>query len=79
MPRDPRQQEAWNREIQDAYGATLRASRPDMQQGSPSEDPAIPAGLVSGLKQLAQLHRSGALTDEEFTAAKTKLLSSESV
>ncbi|GAA2241564.1 hypothetical protein GCM10010413_49970 [Promicromonospora sukumoe] len=36
--------------------------------------PPTPAGLTEQLASLAQLHRSGALTDEEFTAAKTRLL-----
>jgi len=31
-------------------------------------------GHVEGLQRLAELHRSGALTDEEFAAAKAKLL-----
>jgi Short C-terminal domain len=30
--------------------------------------------LTTKLKQLAELHQSGVLTDEEFTAAKQKLL-----
>ncbi|WP_026931049.1 SHOCT domain-containing protein [Glycomyces tenuis] len=30
--------------------------------------------VITKLDQLAQLHASGALTDEEFAAAKTKLL-----
>lgn len=39
--------------------------------------PAAPAGndLTSQLNQLAQLKASGVLTDEEFAAAKAKLLS----
>jgi len=38
--------------------------------------PAATPGLdpVAQLQQLAQLHESGALTDEEFAAAKQKLL-----
>jgi hypothetical protein len=32
--------------------------------------------LLTKLNQLAQLHQSGILTDEEFTAAKQKLLAS---
>lgn len=40
---------------------------------------AAPAGggdLVAQLKQLGELHAQGAITDEEFTAAKAKLLGS---
>jgi hypothetical protein len=29
---------------------------------------------TSGIERLAQLHASGALSDEEFTAAKAKIL-----
>jgi hypothetical protein len=32
--------------------------------------------LMTQLTQLAQLHQAGALTDEEFTAAKAKILAS---
>jgi hypothetical protein len=40
--------------------------------------PAAPAGddITAKLNQLAQLHASGVLTDEEFAAAKQKLLTS---
>ena len=40
--------------------------------------PASPAepDLMARLQQLAQLHDSGVLTDEEFAAAKQKLLTS---
>lgn len=36
--------------------------------------PDTGADTVAQLQQLAQLHESGALTDEEFVAAKQKLL-----
>ena len=45
----------------------------------PPPPPAAPAGggdLVAQLKQLGELHTQGAITDEEFTAAKAKLLGS---
>jgi hypothetical protein len=38
----------------------------------PGPDPA--AGIVTQLEQLATLHASGALTDEEFDAAKARIL-----
>lgn len=44
---------------------------------TPSEAPAAaasPAGDTDELERLAQLRTSGVLTDEEFTAAKAKLL-----
>lgn len=40
------------------------------QYAPPAADPA------DELEHLAQLHASGALTDEEFTAAKAKILGS---
>ena len=39
------------------------------------EAPAAPAGIdMEQLKQLGELHTAGVLTDEEFAAAKAKLL-----
>jgi hypothetical protein len=50
-----------------------------MQQApsaSTQQAPAAPATspMLDQLNQLATLHQQGALTDEEFTAAKAKLL-----
>jgi hypothetical protein len=36
--------------------------------------PIPPVGLTTELQKLAELHKSGVLTDEEFTAAKKKVL-----
>jgi hypothetical protein len=41
----------------------------------PAPDPAAGSDTIAQLQQLTQLHDSGALTDEEFTSAKQKLLS----
>lgn len=57
---------------------------PQQQYAAPPPPPpppaaAAPAGggdLVGQLKQLGELHTQGAITDEEFTAAKAKLLGS---
>ncbi len=59
---------------------------PQQQYAAPPPPPpppppaaAAPAGggdLVAQLKQLGELHTQGAITDEEFTAAKAKLLGS---
>jgi len=48
---------------------------PQYQQPEPAAEPA-PAGddLVGKINQLAQLRDSGVLSDEEFSAAKGKLL-----
>lgn len=49
--------------------AAGRASRPTVPQGSsPSEDWTVK------LRELSDLHASGALTDQEYAAAKSKLL-----
>jgi hypothetical protein len=59
--------------------AEMQAQMQAMQaQQAPSPAPAAPAGdgdLTSKLKELAELKAAGILTDEEFAAAKAKLLS----
>jgi len=49
------------------------------QQGAAEAQAAAPAAaptkdVTAELQKLADLHKSGVLTDEEFTAAKKKLL-----
>lgn len=44
------------------------AAQQGMMQAAPAEDP------TAQIEKLAQLHASGALTDEEFAAAKAKAL-----
>ena len=44
------------------------------QYAPPAQLPPAQDDLTSKLQQLAGLHNSGVLTDEEFTAAKAKLL-----
>jgi len=42
---------------------------------APPEAPAAPAGIdMEQLKQLGELHTAGVLSDEEFAAAKAKIL-----
>jgi len=45
---------------------------------APAEEPAAyappPADTADEIEHLAQLHASGALTDEEFAAAKAKAI-----
>jgi putative oligomerization/nucleic acid binding protein len=53
------------------------AAPPPPPPPPPPAAEAAPAGggdLVAQLKQLGELHTQGAITDEEFTAAKAKLL-----
>jgi uncharacterized membrane protein len=49
---------------------------PSSTQPAPSlsPSPAAPASGVDGLQQLTEMHTRGELTDEEFTAAKRRLL-----
>jgi hypothetical protein len=51
---------------------------PPYQQAPPPPPPAAAAApsMLDQLNQLSALHEQGALTDEEFTAAKGKLLGS---
>jgi len=46
---------------------------PPVQYEAPAEQAPAP-DLTAKLKQIAELHESGVLTDEEFAAAKQKLL-----
>jgi hypothetical protein len=75
-----------------AVGATVavgRAARRHQQQraspGDAENQPAVPAqgnaasaeaSMMDQLSQLSMLHQQGALTDDEFAAAKAKVLSS---
>ena len=54
-------------------GAAAGACRRYQEQAQPAPPPADPA---DELEHLAQLHTSGALTDEEFASAKAKVLGS---
>jgi Short C-terminal domain len=60
--------------------ANLEQQAPQYQQQAPPPAPAAPAApapsMIDQLSELATLHEHGALTDEEFAAAKTKLLGS---
>jgi uncharacterized membrane protein YebE (DUF533 family) len=71
MGKKGEQQAQVNEQAQDAYAATQQqAPRPAY---APPTPPA-PSGATADLDQLVQFHNSGVLTDEEFTAAKAKLL-----
>ena len=64
-------------EDQDAQIADLQ----DQQAAAPAPAPAAPAApagddMVNQLKKLGDLKASGVLTDEEFNAAKAKLIGS---
>jgi hypothetical protein len=67
------QQAAQQAQLDEAY--TQGAADAQAQQAAPVAQQA-PAqdDLTAKLQQLAQLHGAGVLTDEEFAAAKQKLL-----
>ena len=48
--------------------------QPEQQYAPPPPQQAAGPDLTAQLQQLAQLHDSGVLSDEEFAAAKQKLL-----
>jgi hypothetical protein len=52
------------------------APPPPPPQQAPQAPASAESDLMAKINQLAQLHASGVLTDEEFTAAKQKLLTS---
>jgi hypothetical protein len=65
LPRTRTEQAAYNRRLQDQFESTRRVA------------PAMPAperDLVSALRGLDELRRSGALSEAEFETAKAKLL-----
>jgi hypothetical protein len=68
LPRDRRQQAAWNEQIQTAYESTRRVPPVTANASASSPD------LVARLTDLGELHRSGDLSDDEFAAAKARLL-----
>ena len=70
LPRNRTDQAAYNRHLQDSFAATRRVSAP---APAPAPDP------IAQLRELASLHDAGALSDDEFAAAKAKILGSESV
>jgi len=66
-----------NAQISDLQQQQAAAPPPPQQAyAPPPPEPAPAAGpsLLDQLNQLDALHQSGALTDNEFTAAKAKLL-----
>ena len=75
------QQSQINDQAQAAYASSTQAPPPQyapappVQQYAPAPPVAAPAGgATADLDKLVQLHNSGALTNEEFSAAKAKLL-----
>jgi Short C-terminal domain len=65
------EQDAYNEQAQAAYAAT-QAAPP--AYAAPAPAPAPEADTTAELERLARLHESGALSDEEFAAAKARVL-----
>jgi len=63
-----RQAERWSQQDQAAYGDEPRYDEPPPAPAAPAADP------VQQLKDLAALKEQGILTDDEFAAAKQRLL-----
>jgi hypothetical protein len=61
------EQDAYNEQARAAYAAT-QAPPPDYAGPAPETD------TIAEPERLARLHESGALSDEEFAAAKAKVL-----
>ena len=70
-----RAQNKYNAQDQQAYDEQQAQYAQPQYAAPPAPAPdAIGDDTISKLKQLAELHTSGVLSDEEFTAAKAKLL-----
>ena len=68
------QQQKWAAQEQ-AQAEAAYAQQAQAYEPPPAPAPAAPADdQMAKLTQLAELHTSGVLTDEEFAAAKAKLL-----
>lgn len=52
----------------------MAAAPPQQAYAAPPPPPAQEADPIERLKELGQLHESGVLTDQEFAAAKAKIL-----
>jgi hypothetical protein len=69
LPRSGTQQGAYNRELQDRFNATR-------QVGAPAAVTSAAPDPLDQVQSLAALHDAGTLTDEEFAAAKARVLGS---
>jgi len=64
-----RQNARWAEEDQAAYDQQMAQQQPAQAPPAPAED-----DQTAQLQNLAELHSQGVLTDDEFAAAKAKLL-----
>jgi len=68
------QDQAYQQGAADAQAQQQQMAPPPEQYAPPAQLPPAQDDLTSKLQQLADLHAQGVLTDEEFSAAKVKLL-----
>jgi hypothetical protein len=61
LPRSREQQDAHNQQLREAYESTRRVA-------PSARDP------LAEVRELAELHQSGVLTDDEFSTAKARAL-----
>jgi hypothetical protein len=66
------EQDAYNEQAQAAYEATQAPAPP--AYAAPAPAPAPETDTIAELERLARLHESGALSDEEFAAAKARVI-----
>lgn len=59
-----------------AYEQMQAAPPPQAPAPQPPASAGISSNAIAELKQLGELHEQGVLTDEEFAAAKAKILGS---
>ena len=65
LPRSAPQQNVYSEQLHKAYSSTRRVE---------PATPSTAADPLSALKDLGELHQNGLLTDDEFAAAKAKVL-----
>jgi hypothetical protein len=71
------EQDAYNQQATEAYEEATQAPPPQPVYAPPpppAPAAAPPPDAIAERERLARLHESGALTDEEFTAAKVRAL-----
>ena len=66
--------QAYQQGAADAQAQQQQMAPPPEQYAAPAELPPAQDDLTAKLQQLADLHAQGVLSDEEFAAAKQKLL-----
>jgi hypothetical protein len=71
------EQDAYDEEAEAAYQATQAPQAPSAYAPAAPAAPAVPFPddpTVAELARLAQMHQAGSLTDQEFAAAKARVL-----